>query len=450
MDLNLADFEKNNFVSARQRVFYNDVFVIPATGEPRTHTISLEARAGQTIDGFIRISQSRNDFNTVEEPIVQFESLSCLQLALFAHMAYIPFNFNNAESPHGRNYKEMHYQSFMLDIMNVDASSLNSREFNFMQEMEGWILIYPPHRDATDLGISVYIHQEHNGLVLAIRGTYGGIASSLWRREGAWWCNLSSLSTSHRHSQIDAIINFLERPEIRGLLQRSDIYITGHSLGGYLSYIATSHLYQMGFADNIRRVAAFSAPTFTSSTMYMLENLPESLRGRITHYYIAGDLIAGIIGIEASYEFPGYLASDLLRNILRNLETVHDATVPAWFYTVLGLLGVQEYVYATWSDLFDRFIISIPNSPIPEHIRKVLWLLYIATTDEANNKSTMLSNIIWVEQMEADSRVTITPSIPLLPIVFERHLFDNIIAGIFDIDTHLIMNFYQHLSRYTT
>jgi len=432
---------EGNFLGQRT-VMFDEIFTVLPTGQNEVYTFVITPRGDTKVDNDNpntfsvqpqRIRRFTLDDTDTNQANIRFESPSCLQMALFAHMAYFPFDFNAGELPQQHDFKPFHHEPFYGYVMTYNAWGLNSFGFNFANEMYGWHLTDVYDDENTGFRIVLYRNSNSNKFVLSIRGTYGGMIDSLSTQTGTWWYNFQSLS-GYRHAHVDSLINFINEPEITNKLINAEIYITGHSLGGYLAYVAAYELSQMGLA-NIRRVAAFSAPTFYIETINALNSLAPEIRLRISHFYVHYDLIAGIIGIGSYTEFPDYDTFALVSQIFRSMRENRGIDVPIALQILSDGIGLVE---------------GISPFAVPVHIRELLWIIDGTFSLEANMLIEEFSNVVWhesVNQIWHSARPI--PNIPLVPSVLEVLIVDmvfDLIDRIFDTDTHFMMNFYAHLA----
>ena len=430
----------------QRTIFFDEEVTILSTGQEDAYTFVITPRIDMVnTNESSALTQRQNLFivqpYNVRHNILQyvdsnisFRSPSCLQLALFAHMAYFPFDFNAGEKPQYHEFKPFHHEPFYDYVMAYNAWGFNSFGFNFMNEMAGWYLTSVYDDADTDFRVVLYYNENDNKLVLSIRGTYGGLSDALFSQTGAWWCNFRSLS-GYRHSQVYSLVSFLNEPSITNKLASADIYITGHSLGGYLTYIATYELVRMGLGDNIRRSVAFSAPTFFITTVEALAGLDSNIRRRMSHFYVHHDLIAGVVGIEKTEPFPDYDAFVLVSRILRNLRDVHDIDVPLALQIISDAIG---------------FVEGITPFAVSADIRELLWIVNGSFSAEAIALTAEFDSLIWHETVAHTWRSPRdTPDIPLVPSILENLIMDlvfDMLDRVFNTDTHFMMNFYSHLA----
>jgi len=398
---------------AMRIISYDESFTIPPSDQDEQYTFTVRPRFGVEQSRRSTIS-IRPQFRFLEPDThdysltLQFDSPSCLQLAKFAHMAYSPLS-----PPY--------------------------------EETQGWEL-YKVHLDEeTDFSAVLYVNHNHTHVVLALRGTAGGLQHSLATRSGSWWCNFMSLG-GQRHSHRDSLVDFLAIRDVFSVLRTAHIYIVGHSLGGYLAYAATYELAQLGLASNIRRVVAFSAPIFSASTIDMVSSLSPNIRNRMSHYYVPYDRIAGIIGTERTNYHHDYLSFAVINNILRSLYQIHGADIPQAFTILTSILTQIESL--------------LPFLSLPENIHLVMWHIQSAFTQEAYQLSSNFSELIWHTSVPQtwDNPRPAPPwsiNIPFIgtPITYVQELAIDVLFDmldrVFDAGSHFMMNFYDYLALRT-
>ena len=300
--------------------------------------------------------------------------------------------------------------------------------------------------NATDFSITVYACADGDTIILAIRGTDGNVATSLATRSGTWWCNFQAMA-GYRHSHVGSLISFLHGSatldivDIFDLFDGANIYITGHSLGGYLAYVAAYELAQMGFEDNIQRVVAFSAPIFDASTVEMIATLKPATRNRITHYYVPEDLIAGFVGVEMESNFSAYGAFELTSRLFSTLREVRAVDVPPAIYALSNLMiGVEEW---------------LPFG-LPDYFVELIWRLNGAMSTEAlaitNEFRALVQHVPLTQTWHTPRAYPSRPADASLPYILRNYtpeliseIVIDMIVRIFDADTHFMMNFYPHL-----
>ncbi|MCL2507698.1 MAG: DUF2974 domain-containing protein [Oscillospiraceae bacterium] len=132
-----------------------------------------------------------------------------------------------------------------------------------------------------------------NSVVIAIRGTDGEI--------GEWVYNIASfiinVHIEEKNARAYALKIADEYPDCK-------IYITGHSLGGYLAYFAAAELLEKRPDAKLERVVPFNAmgmdfiPLLSfknAKTLSLLDEFSESgTNGKLVYYHINGDFGSGM------------------------------------------------------------------------------------------------------------------------------------------------------------
>ena len=380
------------------------------------------------------------EYIPVEEEPPPSKSPSDLQLALFANMAFFPFDFAEGELPGSPQFNSFHYRPFKDYVITSDPTQLNQYGFSFAYEMKGWYKLLTHHNPATEFSITIFSCANGGTIILAIRGTDGNIRESLQTQTGTWWCNFRALS-GVRHPHVYSLTTILHDPAMLAILDGADIYITGHSLGGYLTFIATYELARLGFEDNIQRVVAFSAPIFTVCTLELVSSLSPATRSKMTHYYVIGDLIAGSVGVKTGEETPEYGTFTLANRLFNTMKEVRNIDVPPAIYAFSNLMVAAE---------------GLLPFRMPQYMTDLLWWLYGAMGQEALEITHEFRQIIhhvpvaqtwhtprpepsWPEN--ASLRYILRNYTPELA----GEIAVDMVIRIFDVDTHFMMNFYPYL-----
>ena len=376
-----------------------------------------------------------------EEEIPQpHSSPSNLQLALFAHMAFFPFDFNQGYRPSSPQFTSLHYQPFSTIVMTNDVNSQNQYGFSFANEMGGWHLLLTHNDTETGFSVTIYSCENNETMIMAFRGSYGDIAMSMLTQSGTWWCNMQSLG-GERHSHVDSLVAFLHATATQGLFNETNIYLTGHSLGGYLAYVAAYELAQLGFEENIRRVVAFSAPIFNTSTVEMISRLLPATRSNITHFYVPTDLISGIVGVETEmHDSLGVF--ELTSRVLATLRDVRGVDVPPAVYGLSNLMvSVEGILPFDMPNAFTGLMLQLYGAmgedalAITDEFRQLIHHEAVAHTWH-----TPRPDSVWAEDISVfDILLNYTPEL-MMEIAMDM------VVRVFDSDTHFMMNFYEHLS----
>ena len=369
-------------------------------------------------------------------------SPSDLQLALFAHMAFFPFDFNAGETPRGRGFSSIHYVPFYERVMSTDFRGQNAYGFRFRTETTGWYLSHIHIDNPTGFKAVVYATECARSIVLAFRGTYGNIDEALLNQAGPWWCNFRSIA-GYDHSHVGALLRFLNMPATTQMLRDANIYITGHSLGGYLAYIATHELARLGLEGNIQRVAAFSAPIFTAHTIEMIAALSPETRSRMIHYYVPNDFIAGFVGIDMGLTVPTTGVFAHTSQLLRTLMDVRGVDISPSIYSFSNVMIMVE---------------RLRPLGLPDHIVELIWRLNGAMGAEALALTNQFRRLIrheavpqtWHTQRPDPTWDEDASMLTILRNFSQEWVMDvatDMMQQIFDVDAHFMMNFYPWLAE---
>lgn len=151
-------------------------------------------------------------------------------------------------------------------------------------------------RCGLDTHFTATTYRNGDALVVAFRGTDGEL--------GEWANNLLGYGVASYHVEELQARAYIEK--IARRYPDCDLYITGHSLGGYLAQIAAAHLVQRGLDGGLARVAYFNGmginivgvsglPSMminNQATLFTLLTLGEA--GKLVCHRIAGDIVSGL------------------------------------------------------------------------------------------------------------------------------------------------------------
>ena len=430
-EMDISDFQMHTNLLGRRVIFFSEELIIPAVYYDSMYTFVLSAIGDHhQNDGLVMVQPYRVEPLFGNEINITFKTLSCLQLALFAHMAYFPFAFEDNEPSSILSPKP--HDDFYETVVVSNIYGLNSFGFNFACIMSGWQL-YGVHTDyETSFSVAIYQDYDESQIVLAFRGTSDSISipNAILNQTGTWWCNFRALA-EYEHSQIESLAYFLSREDIFNKLYGSRIYVTGHSLGGYLAYIAAYELIQLGLESNLHRVAAFNAPIFNIDIIERISRLEPATRSKITHFYVAKprDWIAGIVGITPR-ERPNYNVFGLIGQLFRNMQDVHQIDVATTFTIISGAM---------------EFVGNFSPVALPGHIPELVWWLEGAFSEEAKELYGEFYELILHIPIEQSWSSPPREPLPWLIEAIVTQILD-MVERIFDTDAHHMMNFYQQLA----
>lgn len=158
-------------------------------------------------------------------------------------------------------------QSELIGFKNVD-SIINLRKF-------------------TGSSFSVNTYQKGNNIVVAFRGTDEGIIQE----------NLSYFISAKGHEQAKYAKEYIDKLSNKEFVdENTKIYITGHSLGGYLALYATGELLHLGKLEkNFIKCVTFNGLGISYSDPYNIQDALKKLNdNQLINYRIHGDLVSKI------------------------------------------------------------------------------------------------------------------------------------------------------------
>ena len=149
---------------------------------------------------------------------------------------------------------------------------------------------------------------EDTIIIIGFEGTNaGGISNYLSYTINEWHFDIDGYISMGVHPEEWYAKEYVNR--MLNMYPDADIYLTGHSLGGYLSYISAAHLYDLGHKEKVRGIGNFNGMGIDPLTAraYRYFNNAENedfikmaekalqyyaSEGRITYQRVVGDLVS--------------------------------------------------------------------------------------------------------------------------------------------------------------
>ena len=287
-------------------------------------------------------------------------------LAIFAALAY-----EDASSHVGSMFTADDIQGsedepdesyYFLNFASLDENEENEADHAISTE---WTIVnfttvsyeYPSSFLNTTFNATTF--KNGNNIVIAYRGTDSQI--------GEWVWNIVGVGLLDYHAEESAAIEYALK--IAAQYPDCNIYITGHSLGGYLAQIGAAALLEAGY-DNLAGVVYFNGIGLAFDQALIITKIDEMYYladyylsgGTLISYEIAGDVVSAIgthCGQEISF-FPteaallhhsgahgssvlsdqlGQLASDAISLIVTDITNI--------YYDVYGCQSIMEYFWVT-------------------------------------------------------------------------------------------------------
>ncbi len=266
-------------------------------------------------------------------------------LAIFAALAYdTPEKYNSKsidDNYHFSNYASANEVYDYWDI--VDCSG------------EKWADI------ATHFYATTY--KNGNNIVISYRGTDGE-----W---GEWANNILGVGLLNYHSEEGYATNYAKK--IADLYTNCNIYITGHSLGGYLAQFGASEIILHHNKNNLKKVAYFNGIglKYNPVLSFMKDGVTDSLKNyyngdqnnpNLISYNIYGDVVSAlgkhsgaIIGYPATSDaiahHKGKYGSGGLKDFLSKSAAVWFSVLSseniAYYYNYYDCSSIKEYLNIT-------------------------------------------------------------------------------------------------------
>lgn len=157
------------------------------------------------------------------------------QMLIFSYLAYINFNNNQI----GKTISSIKTDSNITSSKKFrelkQELGTNDKVYNLLKKVDNWVLIkHINDNDGwTGFGVAVFENKKSNDVVIAYRGTEKNLGDIVEDSTMANSIENLNVSTNQRRfAELIAANAFINRPN-------SNIYFTGHSLGGFLAQYVT-------------------------------------------------------------------------------------------------------------------------------------------------------------------------------------------------------------------
>lgn len=186
------------------------------------------------------------------------------------------------------------------NIVNTVNAKFNIHDFADMKELDDWTVVDYRNHEIAEKGLAAFLLQRDNDLMLVIRGT-----------DMEWYADIVHYGMKNHHNQEEFAINYgfsiAEEYSKKG--GEYNLYICGHSLGGYMAQIVGAQIEQN--KDKYNNINLKRIVTFNGMGMNFFTFLGEKLNygdqkdnietlkklgdeGRLVEYYQYGDLVSAL------------------------------------------------------------------------------------------------------------------------------------------------------------
>ena len=222
-----------------------------------------------------------------------------------------------------------------------------------------WTIVdYVLTKEGAGTHFSATTFKNGKNIVIAYRGTDGEL--------GEWLNNILGVGVLNFHAEESAAVNYALK--IADKYPDSKLYITGHSLGGYLSQIGASALLRQRKAD-LAGVVYFNGiglaynPLLRKRKKKDLEALSDYARNhKLISYEICGDVVSAL-GIHSGEEISYYACDEARKNhagkhgVLTG-SSVISKDLTGWMSLMTGDNLVKYYDYYKPKSLVEYFWIT--------------------------------------------------------------------------------------------
>ena len=193
-------------------------------------------------------------------------------------------------------------------------------------ELRGWKMVdYKISKNNTDNeGFSAVCYKKNNNVVVAFRGTDDGIISENWKY----------ILPYTEHPQAKYVREYINDLELKWFINLgTNVYLTGHSLGGYLALYGTGVILQHDYLKNrFVKTATFNGLGMGYLQDKDMEKKLSSLDdSKLTNYRIYGDVVSTMgkhfTGIKTLKFINNKNDSGAPSNVLKNPHFPHHFLV---------------------------------------------------------------------------------------------------------------------------
>jgi hypothetical protein len=263
--------------TAKATVSHFSVYIL---ADKNVYTDSFEAKkiADTDGDGYPDNDNPYDNYTGKIDPHPFVWDISDRDLLICAGVSYTDINYwKNLSTMGNERASEQLYDCDSQFYQDLDNKLIST------SELHGWDIL--KRKNDQGSGFSATVFLKNDNVIVAFRGTN---EFKDWRK-----ANLPALLGigNEQTKMAESLIEEVSR-EYKG----KNIYITGHSLGGYLSYVAATRAY--GLSLNIMEVATFNALGLNVQPESNRIDVLRKHEENIFSYGVKGDLV---FGLENSY-----------------------------------------------------------------------------------------------------------------------------------------------------
>ena len=336
-----ADYDKDGLKNGEE------VSVVVNDGKVYLKALSSPVLADTDMDGYLDSTDTnRLAWNVGPRDLAIFASLAYEDGSNYISKMYKASDIKGSENESGEKYY----------FLNGASIKENGIDYGISQKWE--IVDYVNTWEDIDTYFSATTFKNDNNIVIAYRGTNDPV--------GEWVNNIVGVGMLNYHSEEGAAKNYALK--IAKKYSNCNIYITGHSLGGYLAQIGASEMLQK-CKVNLKSVMYFNGIGLKynkllfwtkNKDMDTLENYAWS--HSLISYEIKGDVVSALG--EHSGEIKSYFACDDARKHhagkygTGNWTDFLSKSAAGWlcvisgknlaqYYEQYGVQSIMEYFWVT-------------------------------------------------------------------------------------------------------
>lgn len=284
-------------------------------------------------------------------------TVSDREMAIASALAYVPLQKNKTMA---QNFDIGRF-SGISRIVNFVNSKFNLHDYATIDELNDWLVADFHNKEFSEKSMAAFVLEKDNNVIIVFRGTDTEVLGDI--KYG-----LKNYHDQEKYAKkyVSDILN-----EYSSKDGNYNIYVTGHSLGGYLAQIAGSHVYSELKNNNekyntlsLERIVYFNGIGINFLTYfgdkYNYGNQAETIanlkdlgnQGKLISYYTYGDLVSAL-GVHYG-EMRALLPSiDSIAYHRDNYKIISSITANAKLYNKLHSIIERDRFNAFKTDIKD-------------------------------------------------------------------------------------------------
>lgn len=267
------------------------------------------------------------------------EEVTDREMAIAAAMSYVPVKEGKTMS----ECFDLNGNKTISKVVNYVNGKFNLHDYATLEELDDWIVDeYKLTRELTQCGLNIFRLKKDNNLMIVVTGTNSLVDAFEDIRYGVRNATIQEIYMKKYLSE--ALNEYSKKNE------KYNIYITGHSLGGYLAQVGGAYIEDTINSNNkyknlkLARIVDFNGMGINYLTALgknhnygNKNNIIETLKaigedGRLIEYYTYGDIVSSL-GVHYGE----------MRELTPSIDSI---AYHRWNYRALGSFGSKLFKIA--------------------------------------------------------------------------------------------------------